>query len=321
MKEDFLDNNTSKTYIKYLFSTNEKNLLSHKSFIRNILNQIKTYQSYCLIKSQNTKELKSLITEIKSKLLSINKEKIIIKELLENQIISNISKLQNEIFGYSKQEKNNISIRNDNLKYLNEKKQLDDLSFKLENEIERINFEVLKEVNLILNLKIERLNQETNLEILTKREELKLKAIHIMKKNLNYHQKYLDQLLLEIFENKLKINKKKKQIEHMKRQLNNKKNHIKHFISNSFDGKNDVINKNENEIGKEFLLKFEDIKEYNKKILRNLSNNIRENKSNSQLNFYFNFNIKNPNFIKSCCKSYKNNKKQNSNFFNDINMF
>ena len=51
----------------------------------------------------------------------------------------------------------------------------------------------------------------------------------------------------------------------MKRQLNNKKNHIKHFISNSFDGKNDVINKNENEIGKEFLLKFEDIKEHNKK--------------------------------------------------------
>ena len=318
MKEDSLDNNTSKTYIKYLFSTSEKNLLSHKSFIRNILNEIKTYQSYCLIKSQNTKELKSLITEIKSKLLSINKEKIIIKELLESQIISNISKLQNEIFGYSKQEKNNISIRNDNLKYLNEKKQLDDLSFKLENEIERIDFEVLKEVNLILNLKFERLNQETILEILTKREELKLKAIHIMKKNLNYHQKYLDQLLLEIFENKLKINKKKKQIEHMKRQLNNKKNHIKHFISNSFDGKNDVINKNENEIRNEFLLKFEDIKEYNKKIFRNLSNNIRRNKSNSQLNFYFNFNIKNPNFIKSCSKSYKNNKKKNSNLFNSM---
>lgn len=318
MKEDSLDNNTSKTYIKYLFSTSEKNLLSHKSFIKNILNEIKTYQSYCLIKSQNTKELKSLITEIKSKLLSINKEKIIIKELLESQIISNISKLQNEIFGYSKQEKNNISIRNDNLKYLNEKKQLDDLSFKLENEIERIDFEVLKEVNLILNLKFERLNQETILEILTKREELKLKAIHIMKKNLNYHQKYLDQLLHEIFENKLKINKKKKQIEHMKRQLNNKKNHIKHFISNSFDGKNDVINKNENEIRNEFLLKFEDIKEYNKKIFRNLSNNIRRNKSNSQLNFYFNFNIKNPNFIKSCSKSYKNNKKKNSNLFNSM---
>jgi len=318
MKEDSLDNNTSKTYIKYLFSTSEKNLLSHKSFIRNILNEIKTYQSYCLIKSQNTKELKSLITEIKSKLLSINKEKIIIKELLESQIISNISKLQNEIFGYSKQEKNNISIRNDNLKYLNEKKQLDDLSFKLENEIERIDFEVLKEVNLILNLKFERLNQETNLEILTKREELKLKAIHIMKKNLNYHQKYLDQLLLEIFENKLKINKKKKQIEHMKRQINNKKNHIKHFISNSFDGKNDVINKNENGIRNEFLIKFEDIKKYNKKIFRNLSNNIRRNKSNSQLNFYFNFDIKNPNFIKSCCKSYKNKKKQNSNLFNNM---
>ena len=318
MKEDSLDNNTSKTYIKYLFSTSEKNLLSHKSFIKNILNEIKTYQSYCLIKSQNTKELKSLIIEIKNKLLSINKEKIIIKELLESQIISKISKLQNEIFGYSKQEKNNISIRNDNLKYLNEKKQLDDLSFKLENEIERIDFEVLKEVNLILNLKFEKLNQETNLEILTKREELKLKAIHIMKKNLNYHQKYLDQLLLEIFENKLKINKKKKQIDHMKRQLNNKKNHIKHFISNSFDGKNDVINKNENEIRNEFLLKFEDIKEYNKKIFRNLSNNIRRNKSNSQLNFYFNFNIKNPNFIKSCSKSYKNNKKKNSNLFNSM---
>ena len=86
-KEDSLDNSTLKTITKYFFSTKEKNLLSHKLFIRNILEEIKTYQSYCLIKSQNAKEIKSVIIEIKNKLLSINKEKIILKKFLENEII------------------------------------------------------------------------------------------------------------------------------------------------------------------------------------------------------------------------------------------
>ena len=306
-----------------LFSTSEKNLLSHKSFIRNILDQIKTYQSYCLIKSQNTKELKYIINEIKHKLLSINKEKILLKEFLENEIISNISKLQNEIFGKSKQEKNNISNENDNLNYLNEKKQLNDLSFKIENEIESIEFELMEKVNVILNLKIERLHQEKNLEIFTKKKALRLKAIQIMKKKLKNHQQHLDQSCLEIFETKLKINKIKKQIELIKKNINNKKSQIKNFISNSFDGENAIINKNENEIVNEYLLKFEDVKIYNKKIFRNLSSNIRRNKSNIQLNFYLNFDIKNTNFIKSSCKSDKNNKKQSSNLFlkyNDKNI-
>ena len=323
-KEDSLDNSTLKTITKYFFSTKEKNLLSHKLFIRNILEEIKTYQSYCLIKSQNAKEIKSVIIEIKNKLLSINKEKIIIKELLENEIISNISKLQNEIFGKSKQEKFNISNGNDNLTYLNEKKLLNDLSFKIENEIESIDFELMEKVNVILNLKIERLHQEKNLEIFTKKEALKLKAMQIMKKKLKYHQKNLEQSLLEIFENKLKINKIKKQIMHIKRKINNKKNRIKHFTSNSFDGENAIITKNENEIGNEYLLKFEGIKEDNKKIFRNLSNNIKRNKSNIQLSFYLNFDSKNTNILKSNCKSNKNNKKQSSNLFlkyNDNNIF
>ena len=314
-KEDSLDN--SKIFRKYLFSTSEKNLLSHKSFIRNILDQIKAYQSYCLIKSQNAKELKSFINEIKSKLFSINKEKILLKEFLEKEIISNISKLQNEIFGKSKQEKKNISNENDNSNYLNEKKQLNDLSFKIENEIESIDFELMEKVNVILNLKIERLNQEKDLEIFTKKNALKLKAMQIMKKKLKNHQQHLEQSLLEIFETNLKINKIKKQIELIKRNINNKKSHIKHFISNSFEGENAIINKNENEIVNEYLLKFEDVKKYNKKIFRNLSSNIRRNKSNIQLNFYLNFDIKNTNFIKSSWESDKNNKKQSSKLFSN----
>ena len=78
---------------------------------------------------------------------------------MENEIISNISKLQNEIFGKSKQEKCNISNGNDNLTYLNEKKLLNDLSFKIENEIESIDFELMGKVNVILNLKIMLLKQ------------------------------------------------------------------------------------------------------------------------------------------------------------------
>jgi len=301
-KEFSLNNNISKTSPKFLFATSEKNLLSHKSFIRNILDEIKTYQSYCLIKNQNAKELKSFLTEIKNKLLSINKEKIILKKILENEIISNKSKLQNEIFDYYKQEKYNISNRNDNLNYLNEKNQLENLSFKVKNEIERIDFEIMKEVDNILNLKIERLYQEKDLEILTEKEVLKLKAMNTMKQNLKYHQHHLEQSLLEIYENKIKISKIRKQIEYIKRNLNNKKS----------------------ERGNDYFLNYENIEEYNKKIFRNLSSNIRRNKRNNHLNFYLNFDIKNSNFVKSNCKSYKNNKKQSSNLFlkySDNNIF
>ena len=291
-KEDSADNNN----FNY---KRQKNLLSHKSFIRNTLDEIKTYQSYCLIKSQNKKELISFITGIKHKLLSINKEKKRLKELLENEIISNKSKLQNEVFASTKQENNNISNSYDNFNYLNEKKQLNDLSFKVENEIERIDFEILKEVKVILNLKLERLNQEKNLEILTEKKALRLKAIHIIKNNIKYHQQYLEHSLFDIFKNKLKINKIKNQIEQVKRNLNKKTNRTKHSSSNSFGFENAITNKNKKVIGNEYLLKLKEEKEYNKKMVPN----VRRSKSNIRLNIYLNFDIKNINFINNSCKT------------------
>lgn len=240
-----------KSHTKEELRKAESILISHKSFLEIILEQIKNYQTQFLSlnKYQKHKKIKDYLIKIKASLSSIYKEKINKQKFLENKISTKKTKLQNllydkkpkkdtkEIKYYHYNSIDNLNYYKDNNKitelnnikqinYVSEKQQLEILIFQLTNEIEKIEFETQKKINIILNLRANRLNQEENLEIIAEQKNLKSKAGRVMKKNLKYFQQNLLEVINHKIKNDLKIKKKKEEIENIKQEINYKKNYI-----------------------------------------------------------------------------------------------
>ena len=224
----------------------EPMLISHKSFLEIMLEQVKNYQTQFLSLNHSPKKIKDYLVKIKASLSSINKEKINKQKFLENKISIKKLKLQNILYDKKPKKDTNekkhyhcISVNNLNfsnkiaelnninkINYVNEKEQLEILIFQLENEMEKIEFETQKKINLILNLRTYRLNQEENLEIIAEQKNLKSKAGKILKKNLKNCQKYLLEVINKKIKNDLKIKKIKEEIEDIKQEIKYKKEYI-----------------------------------------------------------------------------------------------
>jgi hypothetical protein len=188
-------------------------LIGQKSFLEIILDQIKNCQCHFLSEKMSLKKLKHYLTIMKNNFVFISREKINSKLFLEKIIktkkltiqkglnekevkepMENVQNTQYNSIGsinYTRQSSKNINKMNDKINYSNEKEQLENLNFKIENEIEKIEFEIHKKINLIINLKTYKLNQEENLELICENQNIKEKALHIMKKNLKKYQKEL----------------------------------------------------------------------------------------------------------------------------------
>ena len=225
------------------FQKTESFLISHKSFLEIILEQIKCYQYIFLSEKKNIKKIKKYLNAMKRSLSSILKEKLNSQKFIEKEIKSKKSKLQNELYdkiinkdirknhfnsidAINYIQKNRDIKTNNKINYINEKRQLEILCFKAENEISKIEFEIQKKINLIIDLRKSRFNQEENLEILTDQKKYKSKAYRIMKKNLKNCQQDLLQIINKKIKNDIKANKIKEEIESLKKQIKNKEEYI-----------------------------------------------------------------------------------------------
>ena len=225
------------------FQKTESFLISHKSFLEIILEQIKCYQYIFLKKKKNIKKIKKYLNAMKRSLSSILKEKLNSQKFIEKEIKSKKSKLQNELYdkiinkdirknhfnsidAINYIQKNRDIKTNNKINYINEKRQLEILCFKAENEISKIEFEIQKKINLIIDLRKSRFNQEENLEILTDQKKYKSKAYRIMKKNLKNCQQDLLQIINKKIKSDIKANKIKEEIESLKKQIKNKEEYI-----------------------------------------------------------------------------------------------
>jgi hypothetical protein len=225
------------------FQKTESFLISHKSFLEIILEQIKYYQYIFLSEKKNIKKIKKYLNAMKKSLSSILKEQSNSKKFIEKEIKSKKTKLQNELYdkiinkdirknhfnsidGINYIQNNSDIKKNNKINYINEKRQLEILCFKAENEISKIEFEIQKKINLIIDLRTSRFNQEENLEILTDQKKYKSKAYRIMKKNLKNCQQDLLQIINKKIKNDIKANKIKEEIESLKKQIKNKEEYI-----------------------------------------------------------------------------------------------
>jgi hypothetical protein len=184
---------------------------------------------------------------------------------------------------------------NDKINYSNEKEQLENLNFKIENEIEKIEFEIHKKINLIINLKTYKLNQEENLELICENQNIKEKALHIMKKNLKKYQKELLNIINIKIKNDLEINKTKEQIEYFKDQIK--------FAKNYIDSEN-IIYEDSSDFSKSIIIEetkqhiLDDNKNNDKNIKKdNKNNKNKENRHSLDITYNFdeNSNINNIN--------------------------
>ena len=211
------------------------------------------------------------------------------------------------------------------------------LSFITENEIKKIDFEFMKKINTILNLKIVRFYQEEDLEIDIQNNQLKTETTYLMKKTLEFCQKNLITKVKINLNNNIKLNKIKEKIKEIKINLNNKKKNF--HTSNLFNNNNTIIEEPKNNISKRsdksddgknnymdnslhkhssicskntyLNIDFDEIsKQIHQKMMRSLSNKILKRK-NVQINNNFNLNIKlniNFNNIKIIDENTKENK-------------
>ena len=163
---DSQKNKIPNIYLSEIFQQSEPFLISQKSFLEIILEQIKNYQNFFLSKINNRKILKIYLNKMKSNLSSMLNEKIIYKNYIEKEINSKKAIIQNELnpkiiiknykknrnsynsiysINYNQKNKKDKSIEND-INFIKEKKQLENLCFKAENEIEKIIFEIQKKL-------------------------------------------------------------------------------------------------------------------------------------------------------------------------------
>jgi len=305
-------------------------LVSHKSFLEIILNQIKSSQNYSLSNYSNLKNLKQNLKNLNDNLKNLESERKKSKEYIENKIKNKKIEIQNKL--YNKSNVNNTIFNHYNsiddikyfknnqeeqINYLNEIHQLKILKFKIENEIEQIDFEFSKKLNTVLGLKIARLYQEEDLEIFAETKNLKSHTTHLMKQNLKDLKQSLVSTLKTNLDNNIKQKKLQEKINELKLNLAKKKKYKQYLLTNNTiteEEKNNTTRSNEscdkdyskikcvykhtpnchkNEI---LDIDIDKISEkINNKVLRSLSNKIVKRKNvqffNNNLNVNINLNL------------------------------
>ena len=304
-------------------------LISSKSFLEIILNQIKSCQNDILTKNLNIKNIKRYLLNLRNNLQNFENDKKINEKYLVEEIRVKKIELQNKLYKKSKDHYNifrhynsiddinfHKNNKNEKINYFNEKEQLKLLSFKIEYQIQQIDFEFKKKINTILNLKIARLYQEEDLELDIQNKKLKSKSINILKKNLEHNKKKLILQIRTNLNNNLKIKKIQEKIKELKHNIsnNNKIYNTYHLTNNAL-----IREENNNKIKEK---KFEDEDENNKrnskykyspicskcgnlkidfeeisekihnKVMRSLSNKIVKSKNAQIVNNNLNLNIK-----------------------------
>ena len=281
----------------FTFQKSESFLISHKSFLEVILEQIKSHQYNFLSEKKNLKKIKYYLNIMKQNLTSILKEQLNYEKFLEKKNNTQKSKIQNELYNqkinkdiiinpfnsvcgvdYIIQKENAVKSKNNKINYINEKQQLEILIFKAENEISKIEFEIQKKIKLIIYLRTERLIEEENLEIDATQKKLKSKALNIMKKKLKNSQKDLLKIINKKIKNDIKVNKIREEIELVKKQIKNQENYVDSeniIFEDSIDCKRsiDMDSSQENDI---IIGKKQKIKNINK-IINTNPNRVKSN--------------------------------------------
>ena len=123
--------------------------------------------------------------------------------------------------------KNNVEkLINDNINYINEKKQLEDLCFIAENDIKKIESKILKNIALIIELRTSSILEEKDLEINNETPKNMIKAGNILKINLKKYQKDLLKLVEKRVQNNMKIKNMTEEIEYYKEIIKRKEEYI-----------------------------------------------------------------------------------------------
>ena len=311
----------------------DSSLVSRKSFLEVLLNQIKSSQNNLLSKKNNSKKyLKGCIIKLKKNLqkLQDNKKKAIKYLEKENKIIK--EEAQDKLFAQNEDSNKTINKTNlyssvDSIKYFKEGKEcaqinylkeiesLKLLSFKVENQINEIEYEVNKKINTILGLKIARLYQEEDLEVKVQNKKLRSTAYRIMKANL---KKYKDYLIMMLDKN-IEINKEEKiiyeQIKHLKQEKQKRFKKI-------FYPSNDTIIEEQNNTTKEKIDYDSDYKNKNKNIINNckIDNKYKHTSENTKKDTYnIDFEEINNMITNRVLRSFSNKNKRKNILFNKDN--
>ena len=296
--------------IDYAFKRTESFVISHKSFLEIILEKIKKYQYFFLSEKINPKKTKQCLLAFKNNLLFMLKEKTNKQQYLEKEINIKKSKLQHKL--YDKNTKNDqlnnyngidnmnyikeqLKLKNNKINYLNEKKLLETLSFKAENEINKIESDIQIKINSILILRTFRFRQKASIEIIPDQKQLISKADQIMKKQLkNCRHDLLIGIKKKINTN-LKANKIKEEIKSYKKKIQMKENYItsEDIINEDPSDRSNSLVINHKKSSHENLIKEEDNENKNKisnnRIIRcsrntvdhlNIDNNLNINNNN-----------------------------------------
>ena len=334
-------------------------LISHKSFLEIILNQIKSSQNYSLSNCTNMKNLKQNLKNLNENLKNLENGRKKSKEYMENKIKNKKIEIQNKL--YNKSNDNNTTYNHytsiDDIKYfknnqeeqidyLNEISQLKLLSFKIENEINQIDFEFSRKLNMVLSLKIARLYQEEDLEINVETKKLKSQTTHLMKQNLKDLKQILISTIKTNLNNNMKQKKLQEKINELKIYLPKKKKHKQYLMTNntiteeeknnttrSYDSsdneyfKRKSLYKHSSNCDKGEILDFDidEIREkINNRVWRSLSNKIVKRKNvqffnnNLNLNINLNLNFNNVKIIKENINEDKSCEKfVNQRFFKE----
>ena len=300
------------TLLDYSFKKSEPFAISHKSFLEIILEKIKYYQNLFLSEGNNLKIIKQCLSAFNNNLLIILKEKMNKQQYYEKEITFKKSQLQHKLYDKNTKDnqcnnynsKDNISYINDNSKlndkiinYINEKKLLENLSFKAENEINKIESDIWVRVNIIIILRTLRFHHKANLEIITDQKNLRSDANRILKKQLKSCRKILLKDINQKIENDKKANKIKEEIEYYKKKIKMKKKYITSgniIGEDSIDNSQSIIindNDNDNKPINENIIKQQEIENKyfynNKKKFKYNRNNIDKinfNTNNNNMN-------------------------------------
>ena len=324
---------SSKSLLLYNNPIIDSSLVSRKSFLEVLLNQIKSSQNNLLSKKNNSKKyLKGCIIKLKKNLqkLQDNKKKAIKYLEKENKIIK--EEAQDKLFAQNEDSNKTINKTNlyssvDSINYFKEGKEcaqidylkeiesLKLLSFKVENQINEIEYEVKKKINTILGLKIARLYQEEDLEVKVQNKKLRSTAYRIMKANL---KKYKDYLIMMLDKN-IETNKEEKiiyeQIKHLKQEKQKRFKKI-------FYPSNDTIIEEQNNTTKEKIDYDSDYKNKNKNIVNNckIDNKYKHTSENTKKDTYnIDFEEINNMITNRVLRSFSNKNKRKNILFNKDN--
>ena len=258
-------------------------LITQKSFLEIILKQIKNLQNNFLPDNKNLKNSKKNLIELKTFLSSLLKEKLNSKKYLQNENISKKINIQKLLFPKIISHNNIINKNNNyntiyNINYINERNQLKDLCFQAENEIDKIEYEIIRKINIIVELRSSNILEKNNLEIQKEQKKHKQKASNIMKINLKQYKKDLFKSIEEKIKNNTKIKKINEEIELFKKLIKSKKEYILSdniiFEESSDYSKSLIINDNDSD--KNIF-----IDNINKEVVHKKIYNIIKNKNNS----------------------------------------